>query len=98
MAQSQFLARPRRLDYWGWQNTRNWPYAGDINYHELRGKSFEFYKLFDNITQGKQYFLVTDFAELDRQPQLPQELVRLPVYKQGDSYVIYDLSAPTKPE
>lgn len=87
-----------RLDYWGWQNTRNWPYSGDINNHKLRGKSFEFYKLFDNLTLGKQYFLVTDFAELDRQPQLLQELARLPVYKQGDGYVIYDLSEPMQPE
>ena len=87
-----------RLDYWGWQNARNWPYTGDINYHALRGKSFEFSKLFDNLTRGKQYFLVTDFGELNRQPQLLQQLARLPVYKQGDGYVIYDLSKLTGPE
>ena len=86
-----------RLDYWGWQNTRNWPNSGDINYHELRGNSFNFGKLFDNLTQSKQYFLVTDFAELNRQPQLLQQLVRLPVYRQADGYVIYDLSEPMKP-
>lgn len=86
-----------RLDYWGWQNTRNWPNSGDINYHELRGNSFNFGKLFDDLTQSKQYFLVTDFAELDRQPQLLQELVRLPVYRQAEGYVIYDLSGLTKP-
>jgi hypothetical protein len=87
-----------RLNYWGWQNARNWPYTGDINYHGLRGKSFEFYKLFGNLTWGKQYFLVTDFTELDRQPRLQQQLVRLPVYKQGNGYVIYELSKQTKPE
>lgn len=87
-----------RLDYWGWQNTRNWPYVGDINSRKLRGKSFEFDKSFDNLTQGKQYFLVTDFAELDRQPQLRQQLVRLPVYKQGEGYVIYQLSEPPNRE
>jgi hypothetical protein len=86
-----------RLDYWGWQNTRNWPYSGDINYHELRGKSFNFGKLFNNLTQSKQYFLVTDFAEINRQPQLLQQLVRLPVYTQAEGYVIYDLSEPAKP-
>ncbi len=86
-----------RLDYWGWQNTRNWPYVGDINYRRLRGNSFEFDKLFDNLTQGKQFFLVTDFAELNRQPRLLQQLVRLPVYRQAEGYVIYDLSEPAKP-
>lgn len=87
-----------RLDYWGWQNARNLPYMGDMNYHALRGKSFEFYNLFDNLSRGKQYFLVTDFAELDRQPQLLQQLAGLPIYKQGNGYVIYDLSPPMKPE
>ncbi len=86
-----------RLDYWGWQNTRNWPYSGDINYHELRGKSFNVDKLFNNLTQSKQYFLVTDFAELNRQPQLLQQLVQLSVYRQSEGYVIYDLSGSTKP-
>lgn len=86
-----------RLDYWGWQNTRNWPYAGDINYRKLRGNSFEFYKLFNNLTQGKQFFLVTDFTELNRQPQLLQQLIRLPVYRQADGYTIYNLSGLAKP-
>lgn len=86
-----------RLAYWGWHNTRNWPYAGDINYHELRGKSFKFGELFSELTRNKQYFLVTDFAELDRQPQLLQQLGQLSVYRQADGYAIYDLSAPMKP-
>lgn len=87
-----------RLDYWGWQNARYWPYTGDINYHTLRGKSFEFSKLFDDLIQGEQYFLVTDFDELDRQPQLLQQLSKLAIYKQGNGYVIYDLSRLVKPE
>ena len=86
-----------RLAYWGWHSTRNWPYAGDINYHELRGKSFKFGELFSDLTRNKQYFLVTDFAELDRQPQLLQQLGKLSVYRQADGYAIYDLSEPIKP-
>jgi 4-amino-4-deoxy-L-arabinose transferase-like glycosyltransferase len=84
-----------RLDYWGWQNTRNWPYIGDIKSRELRGKSFTFYKLFNNLTQDKQFFLVTDFTEFGRQPQLQQRLDRLSVYKQGEGYVIYELAEVT---
>ena len=86
-----------RLDYWGWQKARIWPYSGDINYHELRGEEFQFDSFFNKFIQGKRYFLVTDFAELDRQPRLRQQLVRLPVYNQADGYVIYDLSEPTEP-
>ena len=67
------------LAYWGSHSRRNWPYAEDTNYHELRGKSFKIGELFSDLTQNKPYFLVTDFAELDR---------RLPIYRQAEGNVI----------
>lgn len=85
-----------RLDYWGWQNARNWPYSSDMRHHELLGKSFQFSKFFDTLTLGKEYFLVTDFVELNRQPELRQQLASLPVYKQGDGYIIYALSGSSR--
>ncbi len=50
-----------RLAYWGWQNAIIWPNSGDVDYHEARGASFKFSHRFNNLTQGKHYFLVTDF-------------------------------------
>ena len=49
---------------------------------------------FRNMTRGNQYFLVTDFAELARQPDLEQKLAGFAVYAQGNGYVIYDLQQP----
>ncbi len=86
-----------RLAYWGWQNATIWPNSGDIDYHDVRGATFKFSQTFDNLTQGKRYFLVTDFAELGRQPQLQQQLARFSVYQQGDGFVIYDLTKPATP-
>ncbi len=83
-----------RLAYWGWQNATIWPNSGDIDYHEVRGSSFKFDQTFNNLTQGKHYFLVTDFAELDRQPQLKEQLTHYAVYQQGSGFVIYDLTKP----
>jgi 4-amino-4-deoxy-L-arabinose transferase-like glycosyltransferase len=83
-----------RLAYWGWQNAIIWPNSGDIDYHEVRGSSFKFSQTFNNLTQGKHYFLVTDFVELDRQPQLKAQLSGFTVYQQGDGFVIYDLTKP----
>ncbi len=83
-----------RLAYWGWQNAIIWPNSGDIDYHDVRGASFKFSQTFRNLTQGKHYFLVTDFAELERQPQLQQQLAGFSVYQQGDGFVIYDLTRP----
>ncbi|MCL4528958.1 MAG: glycosyltransferase family 39 protein [Chloroflexi bacterium] len=83
-----------RLAYWGWQNATIWPNSGDIDYHDVRGATFKFSQTFNNLTQGRHYFLVTDFAELDRQPQLKQQLAGYSVYQQGDGFVIYDLTRP----
>ena len=81
----------QRLNYWGWQNAEIWPNSGDIDYHELRGASFNSNKNFARMTNGNEFFLVTDFQELDRQLDLKKSLSAFPVYAQGDGYIIYDL-------
>lgn len=82
-----------RLAYWGWQNAQIWPNSGDIDYHEERGASFQTDKLFTRQAKNASFFLVTDFAELDRQPALKVMLERYPIYAQADGYIIYDLRA-----
>jgi len=83
-----------RLAYWGWQNALIWPNSGDTEYHEARGGSIDFGEQFSKLTTGKVYFLVTDFAEFKRQPQLQARLSEFAVYAQGDGYTIYDLQEP----
>ncbi len=86
-----------RLEYWGWITPATWPYVGDINYSDLRGGKFSFNALFKNYAGDRQFFLVTDFDELKRQPELKQRLAdSYPVYAQGDDYVIFDLWHPLR--
>ena len=80
-----------RLAYWGWQDAGIWPNSGDIDYQGVRGGSFEFNKTFDGLAKDQFFFLVTDFAELNRQPQLKAKLTSFAIYAQGDGYVIYNL-------
>src|SRR5512140_1874552 len=82
------------LAYWGWQDALIWPNSGDVDYHTERGASFDLPRLFDKMTQGKAFFLVTDFDELNRQPDLKQKLAGFSVFAQGNGYVIYDLQKP----
>jgi dolichyl-phosphate-mannose-protein mannosyltransferase len=86
-----------RLAYWGWQDALIWPNSGDIDYHEARGGSMDLTERFDNMSFGNAYFLVTDFEELRRQPELGKELAGFAVYAQGDGYTIYDLQKPASP-
>ncbi len=83
-----------RLAYWGWQNAIIWPNSGDIDYHDVRGASFNFPELFARLTRGNTYFLVTDFSELDRQTDLKSRLAGYAVWAQGEGYTIYDLQQP----
>lgn len=83
-----------RLAYWGWQDAQIWPNSGDIDYHTVRNGPVNLAARFQNLTRGAHYFLVTDFPELARQPDLKQKLAGFSVYAQGDGYVIYDLQTP----
>jgi hypothetical protein len=83
-----------RLEYWSFISTFTWPYVGDLTYVNLRGDDFSFDALFEQYSGKKDFFLVTDFEELDRQPLLKERLKGYPVYMQGDGFVIYDLRNP----
>ncbi|MBV6395874.1 MAG: hypothetical protein HFACDABA_01461 [Anaerolineales bacterium] len=80
--------------YWGWTATTNWPDSSDIEYHALRGGGQTFEKYFDRLTKNKDLFLVTDLADLKRQPDLQARLSGFAIFAQGDGYLIYDLANP----
>jgi len=83
-----------RLEYWGGRKVTIWPSASDLNYSKLRGGGSAFDQLFEKFSGKKAYFLVTDFDELKRQPELRAKLNGYPIYAQGDGYVIYNLQQP----
>ncbi len=80
------------LSYWGWISTVAWPRSGDIYYHENRGAQFEFEQLFAETAAGRDYFIITDFSELEKQPLLKDHLyLQYPVAFSGEGYVVFDL-------
>jgi hypothetical protein len=84
-----------RLQYWGWQTVATWPYVGDAGYANIRGGVFSFDDLFDRYASKMSYFLVTDFEEFNRQPELKERLsTSYPVYWEGNGFVIFDLKKP----
>src|SRR6266540_798039 len=81
-----------RLQYWGWRTASTWPYVGDVGYANMRGGVFSFDDLFNKYSSKMRYFLVTDFDEFNRQPELKKRLVgSYPISSQGDGYLIFDL-------
>jgi len=84
-----------RLTYWGWLAPSPWPTTGDLTYHAIRGAQAQFDDRFARLTQNRDYFLVTDFQELDRQPELKQRLLSTClVIHQGQEYLICELDPP----
>jgi 4-amino-4-deoxy-L-arabinose transferase-like glycosyltransferase len=81
-----------RLAYWGWLAPVAWPSSGDIYYHSARGSQVTFDEQFERLTRGQEYFLVTDFDEYHRQPQLAQKLnSEYQLLYEGDGYAVFDL-------
>jgi len=80
------------LVYWGWLNTTHWFGVGDFALREAAGQKMDFEEYFQNQTRGRDYFLVTDFEELARQPQLEMELKNhYPLVLEGPDFRVYDL-------
>jgi hypothetical protein len=82
------------LAYWGWTGAANWPDSSDIEYHALRGGNASLEKSFGRLTKNKDLFLVTDLADLARQPDLQARLSEFAIFSEGEGYIIYDLQTP----
>ena len=86
-----------RLEYWGWKTAATWPYTGDMNYASARGGTFSFDELFDEYASKRDFFLVTDLDEFDRQSELKERLFSsYSIVAQEDGYLIFDLRNPIR--
>ena len=81
-----------RLQYWGWNTPMLWPSLGGLAHVQVRGGKIDsFDEMFNDYTEKRDVFLVTDFDEFRAQPQLREKLSYYPVYAQGDGYILYQL-------
>jgi hypothetical protein len=90
-----------RLQYWGYTPVKLWPYNADNDLHIARGGNLaaELQPVFDDLTSGQDYFLITHYGELEAQPQLKQILYeKYPIVQRGDGYILFDLNHPTSAE
>lgn len=70
----------------------HWPATGDQGFKQLQGKPAEqFEQLWQEQTEDAMYFLVIDYKELNRQPNLIEQLEKYPILKQTDLYTLYYL-------
>ncbi len=82
------------LAYWAWLNAQTWPAVSDLAYYQMvRGDApQDFQSLFQSLAAGKAFFIISDFEELARQPQLAEFLAaHYPVFAQTPYFVVYDL-------
>ena len=78
-----------RLMLYGWRKVDLWPVATELS--ATRNPDKDNAAQFDELTTGEEYFLVTAFGQLDKQPGLKKILDSYPVAIQGDGYILYDL-------
>ena len=77
-----------RLMVFGWRKVSLWHLSTDLS--EVRNGGQDASD-FSDLTADKEYFLVTAFGQLDKQPDLKKILEQYPIAAQGDGYVLYDL-------
>ena len=76
------------LAYYGWQNSSPWPPSVSAQ---------EFRDTFKRLASNKTYFLVTDFDEYNRQPELQKQLTEnYPILAQSRDFIVFDLYHPKK--
>lgn len=78
-----------RLMMYGWRKVNLWPLATGLS--EARNPDKNNAEKFAELTDGMDYFLVTAFGQLDKQPGVKNILEQFPIAAQGDGYVLYDL-------
>lgn len=86
------------LNYYGWRVMTHWLSTADHAMNVLGGGNYDpndpvLEQVFAERTAGKQYFLVTDFTELDRQPVIQRLLYENYAYVEGEDYILFDLTA-----
>jgi 4-amino-4-deoxy-L-arabinose transferase-like glycosyltransferase len=77
-----------RLMFFGWRKVDLWHLSTGLS--EVRGGEQDTGGFADEV-DGMDYFLVTAFNQLDKQPELKKILEQYPIAAQGDGYVLYDL-------
>jgi 4-amino-4-deoxy-L-arabinose transferase-like glycosyltransferase len=85
-----------RLQYWGYTIPAVWPSGGDIRMEELSGRQVDMGDIASKI-EGKQYFIITDFEEFERQAAVKKILYEnFPIFSEGNGYLIFDLRNPLR--
>lgn len=88
-----------RLNYYGWRQASDyWPSSADLNLFSLSGnEAMDYERRFDEITAGKDYFLVTALSEFEAQPRLKEILTtKYPVAVEGSGFIVFDLTRHLK--
>jgi hypothetical protein len=78
-----------RVMLWGWRHVDLCPLVTDLS--QIKNEGNDPAAKFAELTAGREYFLVTAFGQLDKQPGLKQILDTLPILAEGDGYILYDL-------
>lgn len=77
------------LMYWGWRKVELWPLNTDLS--QVKNPDKNLAANFADLTAGNDYFLVTAFGQLNKQPELKKILDGYAIAAQGDGYILYDL-------
>lgn len=83
------------LKFYGLFNAAHWPGTGDFTYQQLQGGTADDFQDLWTRFEDYRYFLIIDFKEFTRQPNLQTQLSQYPILAKGEigkfKYLIYNL-------
>jgi len=79
------------LKFYTFRNAGHWPHLGDLNYFELQGSEQQDLEERWSQIEGAGYFLVSDFKEFSRQPELADKLAGYPTIVENEFFTLYRL-------
>ncbi|MEN8240987.1 MAG: glycosyltransferase family 39 protein [Chloroflexota bacterium] len=81
--------------FYNFLRAEHWPTLGDMNFRELQGGEEQAFEQLWQITEDAAYFVVSDFAQLEKQPILEQRLSGFPILYESDSIRLYTIGMPS---
>ena len=82
------------LKYYAWINPSVWPASSDRTWQASQSNPQAFESLYQSLVAGKDYFVITDLADLEAQIDLKAYLqAHFPVLRRSPGLLIYDLRA-----
>lgn len=79
------------FSFYNFLKADHWPSLGDMNFRQLQGGDEKGFEHLWEMAEEADYFFVTDYPELEKQPLLKDKLSNYPILAENEVFMLYSL-------